>query len=196
MKTQLRFTAFLGVIAVVAVGWIKMPAPTAPTVVTKTPAHNVQIVLGDGLSRTQISHLVCPVNQAQFWRHGWEGLVLTCRVVDTLEAKLVNAGYCYSQFAGYEGRLGPEFWQQCQATSTLPHAAEDGTICFGGVCSPAPGYPLPPWGHENVPCVNENSLTHVTTSYDSDNPRFALGCAAGMTMVMQARQDRYEKRLR
>jgi hypothetical protein len=149
------------------------------------------------ISKTRISHLACPVTQTEYWRNGQRGLPLPCWVVDAYEAKLVDAGYCLRRFADFEGKLGSPFWQQCQSPSTqIQEAAKDGSLCFGGhlVCSPAPGYPFPPWGHENLPCPGDlNSITHRITYYDSNDPRFVLGCAAGATMVMQVRQGEYGK---
>jgi hypothetical protein len=131
-----------------------------------------------GLSQTKISHLTCPVQDTDT-RGG--RIPLPCWAADEYEAKLVNADF--------EGRLGSPLWQQCQSRSTrVDEAAKDGSLCLGGACSPAPGYPWPPWGHENIPCAYSNSINQVTY-YNSNDPRFVLGCGAAATMVLEARYD-------
>jgi hypothetical protein len=50
------------------------------------------------------------------------------------------------------------------------------------------GLSVAPWGHENIPCAYSNSINQVTY-YNSNDPRFVLGCGAAATMVLEARYD-------
>jgi hypothetical protein len=168
MKNKLRFIAFLGAI-VAAVAWAEMP-------------DGQSVTAGEQFSRTKISHLVCPVHETEYWRNGQRGTPLPCWVVDAYEAKLVNAGHCYRQVFG-------GIWQQCQVPipvydnermkwKGLP--GRPGEVCFGPECPPAPGYSLPPWGNENLPCAD----------HDSNDPKFALGCAVIATMATKVREGK------
>jgi hypothetical protein len=195
MKNKLRFIAFLGAI-VAAVAWAEMP--------------DVQsVTAGKQFSRTKISNLACPISQTEYYHpDGERDIPLPCRVVDAYEAKLVNAGYCYKRFSFASGAGGRAFswqfsWQQCQMSSTLPDdnadwpsyaAANPRCSGVGDKCPPAPSYPLPSWGHENLPCIDGyNSITRRTIHYDSNDPRFTLSCAASATGETQVRQDEYGK---
>jgi hypothetical protein len=148
--------------------------------------------LGAEVSRTRISHLICPVTPGYINPLGQqtERPFPPCWAVDVYEAKLVAAGYCYRPISS-----GMRLWQQCQRPPPTPskefYGWEGGNAPCLVDCRPAPGYPPLPWGHENLPCAEMSKGVEI--EHDSNDPRFTLQCAAGATLLTDAYQAMYLK---